>query len=65
MLTISFKFNLINIFRISVLEVVSGDYGNYNDLLSEKAQNGLNTEWRKKQSSPFDCNSYNRIGKII
>lgn len=55
----------MKILRFSVLEVVSGDYGNYNDLLSEKAQNGLNTEWRKKQSSPFDFNSYNRIGEII
>lgn len=63
MCTILNKWWTVNLCLLLVLEIVSGDYGDYTDLLCEKAKNGLNTEWRKSQSSAFNLNAFDRIGK--
>lgn len=34
---------------VSVLEVSSGEYGSYKDILTEKINNGKNRDWRKTE----------------
>lgn len=46
-----------------MLEVVSGDHGNYTEQLSRKAQNGLNSDWRNSGTAAFDLKSFEHIGK--
>lgn len=48
-----------------VLEIASGEFGNYTEILVEKSGNGLNTDWRKTQRNSWQLNSLEHIGKLI
>lgn len=40
---------LLKLCCVSVLEVSSGEYGSYKDILTEKINNGKNRDWRKTE----------------
>lgn len=48
-----------------LLEVANGDYGDYATILSEKSQNGLSLEYRKKQRNSLQLESLEHIGRMM
>lgn len=48
---------------ILVLEVASGEHGNYTEILVQKSSNGLNTDWNKTQRNMWQLHSLEHIGK--
>lgn len=48
---------------VSVLEVASGEYGDYTDILSIKSENGLSQDWRKKQRNSIQLEALEHISE--
>ncbi|XP_072394710.1 ATP-binding cassette subfamily G member 4-like [Diabrotica undecimpunctata] len=48
-----------------LLEVASGEYGDYATILSEKSENGLNMEYRKQQRNSLQLESLEHIGRMM
>ncbi|CAG9858000.1 unnamed protein product [Phyllotreta striolata] len=48
-----------------LLEVASGEYGDYAGILAEKSENGMNPEWRKTQRSSLQMESLEHIGRLM
>lgn len=49
--------------KIAVLEVATGEYGDYIEILVEKSNNGINPDWRKIQRNSQQLMSLEHIGK--
>lgn len=47
-----------------MLEVASDEYGNYTEILVQKSENGLNTDWRKTQRDLHQLHTLEHIGKL-
>ncbi|KAI7815562.1 ABC subfamily G member 28 [Rhyzopertha dominica] len=48
-----------------LLEVASGEYGNYNDILVEKSANGLNLDWRKTQRNSWQMQALEHVENMM
>lgn len=48
-----------------LLEVASGEHGNFNDILTDKCKNGLNEEWCKRRRNSLQSQSIEHIDKMM
>ncbi|KAJ8922887.1 hypothetical protein NQ315_007922 [Exocentrus adspersus] len=48
-----------------LLEVASGEHGDYIDILTNKSENGLCSDWRKKQRNTIQLESLEHISKAM
>lgn len=48
-----------------LLEVASGEYGDYATILADKSENGLNSEWRKTKRDSVQMESLEHIGRMM
>ncbi|XP_018574647.1 ATP-binding cassette sub-family G member 1 isoform X2 [Anoplophora glabripennis] len=48
-----------------LLEVASGEYGDYTDVLSIKSENGLCQDWRKRQTNSIQLEALEHISKAM
>ncbi|EFA01493.1 ATP-binding cassette sub-family G member 1 [Tribolium castaneum] len=48
-----------------LLEVASGDYGDFTEILVKQSDNGLNQEWRNKQRNSLQFQSLDHIDKLM